>query len=261
MRNQPARGVAAGCDLVAGGAARYSPAQGTVRSESDTSQEIYDTLRQRYGGDDPRAGAYRSVRWFYREREFVLRAVGGGAGTVLDVGCGSGLVTLPLVRAGRPVIGVDLNRAACEQARRNGLQAMVGNAADLPVADAAVDVVVMVELFQECSAAEAERVLREAARALRAGGRLVIAWPNRKAWVHRAATAVLRMLNSLQHAMTHHPPPRMRARAARAGLELVEWFSIFPPWGMRLRRVGGPLVALIGSHFIAVFRKGAATPP
>ena len=246
---------------MAGGAARYSPAQGTVRSESDTSQEIYDTLRQRYGGDDPRAGAYRSVRWFYREREFVLRAVGGGAGTVLDVGCGSGLVTLPLVRAGRPVIGVDLNRAACEQARRNGLQAMVGNAADLPVADAAVDVVVMVELFQECSAAEAERVLREAARALRAGGRLVIAWPNRKAWVHRAATAVLRMLNSLQHAMTHHPPPRMRARAARAGLELVEWFSIFPPWGMRLRSVRGPLVALIGSHFIAVFRKGAATPP
>ena len=224
--------------------------------ESDTSgQSVYDTLRRRFGGNDPRAGAYRSVRWYYREREFVLDAVGGGAGTVLDVGCGSGLMTLPLVRAGRPVIGVDLNRAACEQARRNGLQAMVGDAADLPVADAAVDVVVIAEMFQQCSAAEVERVLREAARALRAGGRLVAAWSNRNAWVHRAATAVFRILNSWQHSLTHHPPSRMRAAAARAGLEPVEWFSIFPPWGMRLRGVSGPLVALIGSSFVAVFRK------
>ena len=233
-----------------------------VRSESDTiGQEIYDALRGRFGGNDPRAWGYRSVRWFHRERGFVLRAVGGGAGTVLDVGCGSGLVTLPLVRAGRPVIGVDLNRAACEQARRNGLQALVGSATDLPVADAAVDVVVIVEMVQQCSAAEVERALREAARVLRSDGRLVIAWANRKAWVHRAATAVVRMLNSWEHSMTHHPPPRMRAVAARAGFELVEWFSIFPLWRMRLQGVSGPLVALIGSSFIAVFRKGPATPP
>ncbi len=230
--------------------------------ECDPSgQDIYDTLRQRFGDNDPRTMGYRSARWFDRERDLVLTAVGGGPGTVLDVGCGDGLMTLPLVRAGRRVIGVDLSRAACEQARRNGLQAMVGNANDLPVADATVDVVVTVEMAQQCSAAEIERVLREAARVLRRGGRLVIAWSNRKAWAHRVDMAWLRMLNRTRHPLTHHPPSRMRATAARAGLDLVEWFSIFPPWGARLPGVAGPLVALIGSTFIAVFRKDSVAAP
>ena len=231
------------------------------QTEADASgQRIYDEMRERYGENDPRASGYRSKRWFAREREFVLSAVGGGSGTILDVGCGSGLVTAPLVRTGRRVIGVDLNRAACEQARRNGLHAVRGNATALPLADATVDVVLNVEMFQQCNADEAARVLGETARVLRAGGRLIIAWPNRRAWVHRAAGAGLRVLGREGHSgsdLIHHPPSRIRAAAKRAGLELAEWFSIFPPWGMRLRGVGGPLVALIGSSFIAVFRKGA----
>ena len=91
---------------------------------------------------------------------------------------------------------------------------------------------------------------------LRADGRLVIVWANRAAWVHRAAAFGLRVLAPARHiALFHHAPSRMRAAADRAGLALVEWFSIFPPWGMRLRGVDGPLVALIGSSFVAVFRK------
>lgn len=224
------------------------------------SQNVYDALRQRFGADDPRAWGYRAARWSYVERDFVLTAVGGGSGTVLDVGCGGGLVTLPLARAGRRVIGVDISRQACDHARRNGLQAMVGSAGDLPLADAAVDVVVMVELFPQCSAALVALALREAARVLSAGGRLVIAWANRKAWVHRAAVPI----PSQRHppsTLIHHPPSRVRAAAARAGLELVEWFSIFPPWRMRLQGVGGLLVALIGSSFIAVFRKDSVAAP
>ena len=214
-------------------------------------------MRARFGENDPRASGYLSARWFLREREFVLAAVGGGSGTILDVGCGSGLMTVPLVRAGRCVIGVDLNRAAYEQAARNGLHAMRGDATELPLADSAVDVVVNVEMVQQCSDGEVERVVREAARVLRTGGRLVIVWSNRRAWVHRVAAAGLRVLSRRRPAfdLAHHRPAQMRAAAARAGLELVEWFSIFPPWGMRLQGVGGPLVALIGSSFIAVFRK------
>ncbi len=229
------------------------------KTEADPrDQKIYEALRQRFGENSPRACGYISERWFLREREFVLAAVGGGSGTILDVGCGSGLMTLPLVRAGRRVTGVDLDRAACEQAGRNGLHALRGNATDLPLADATVDVVVNVEMVQQCSAADVERVLRETARVLRAGGRLIIAWANRKAWVHRAADAGLRILDRRRHSasdLIHHPPSRMHAAADRAGLEPVEWLSIFPPWGMRLRGVGGPLVALIGSSFLAVFRK------
>ena len=235
------------------------------RNEVDASgQRIYDAMRERYGANDPRAWGYCFNRWFERERELVLNAVGGGSGTILDVGCGSGLMTAPLARAGRRVIGVDLNRAGCEQARRNGLQAVRGDATALPLADATADVVVNVHMVQQCSADDAERVLRETARVLRAGGRLIIAWANRKAWVHRANVIRLRVLGRERHSdsdIIHHPPARMRAAAERAGLELAEWFSIVPPWGMRLRGVGGPLAALIGSSFIAVFHKGSGAGP
>ena len=228
-------------------------------------QARYDALRQRFGENSARASDYLSERWFLRERAFVLRAVGDGAGTVLDIGCGSGLVTLPLVEAGRRVIGVDLNRAACRQAGRNGLQALCSDASDLPLEDATVEAAVMVEMAQQCSAEVVEQVLREVARVLRAGGRLVIVWSNRSAWVHRAAAFGLRVLARFQSSVRfdpsyhihhiYHAPSRMRAAADRAGLALVEWFSIFPPWGMRLQGVDGPLVALIGSSFVAVFRK------
>ena len=233
--------------------------------QSDHGQARYDALRQRFGENSARASDYLSERWFLRERAVVLQAVGGGSGTVLDIGCGSGLVTLPLAQAGRRVIGVDLNRAACRQAARNGLHAICGDASDLPLADAAVDVAVMVEMAQQCSAEVVERVLRETARVLRADGRLVIVWSNRTAWVHRAAGAGLRGLARFRSSVRfdpthhihhiHHTPSRMRAAADRVGLALVEWFSIFPPWGMRLRGVDGPLVALIGSSFVAIFRK------
>lgn len=230
-------------------------------AEADpTRQSIYDAMRLRFGANDPRSLGYVSKRWFLRERGIVLDAVGCGDGTVLDVGCGDGLITLPLVRAGRRVIGVDLNRAACEQAKRNGLQAVRGNATALPLGDATVDVVVNVEMIQQCTAAEAERVLRETARVLRVGGRLVIAWANREAWVRRAVDAGLRLHVRRRHSasdLTQHPPYRVRAAARRAGLELIEWFSIVPPRGMRLPGVVGPLVALIGSSFVAVFRKGS----
>ena len=233
--------------------------------QSDHGQARYDALRQRFGENSARASDYLSERWFLRERAVVLQAVGGGSGTVLDIGCGSGLVTLPLAQAGRRVIGVDLNRAACRQAGRNGLHAICGDASDLPLADAAVDAAVMVEMAQQCSAEVVERVLRETARVLRPDGRLVMVWSNRSAWVHRAAGAGLRLLARFRssvrldpaHHIHHiyHAPPRMRAAADRAGLALVEWFSIFPPWRMRLRGVDGPLVALIGSSFVAIFRK------
>ena len=111
----------------------------------------------------------------------------------------------------------------------------------------------MVEMAQQCSAEVVEQVLREVARVLRAGGRLVIVWSNRSAWVHRAAAFGLRVLARFQSSVRfdpsyhihhiYHAPSRMRAAADRAGLALVEWFSIFPPWGMRLRGVDGPLVA------------------
>jgi len=103
--------------------------------------------------------------------------------TVLDLACGGGLDVLMAARRVGPtgrVIGVDMTAEMLALAERNraaaGLQNVEfrrGHLEDLPVADAAVDVVIsncVVSLTPD-----QPRVLAEALRVLRAGGRLAVA--------------------------------------------------------------------------------------
>ena len=247
----------------AGARAAWRPPQraASMTRADPRADEIYDLLRGGFGEASPKASGYLSEYSFRREREMVLEAVGAEPGTVVDLACGAGLVTLPLVGAGCRVIGVDFNAAACRQAGRNGLGAVRGDAFHLPLADGLADTVLNVEFAQSYGPGAVERMLHEAARVLRPGGRLVIVWSNRAALVHRIASAVQhipdRRPGRASFALIGHGPPAMQVAGERAGLTLDEMFAIFPPLGLRLRRVGGPLAALIGSSFIAVFRKRA----
>ena len=78
---------------------------------------VYDQLRDEFGDASPKASGYLSERSFVRERGFVLDAVGDAPGTVVDVACGGGLVSAPLVAAGRRVVGMDFNAGACRCAK------------------------------------------------------------------------------------------------------------------------------------------------
>lgn len=232
-------------------------------ARADTAADrIYDKLRAEFGESGPKASGYLSETFFLRERKLVLETIGGQPGVIVDLACGAGLMTLPLVEAGRRVIGVDFNAAAGRQAGRNGIAAVRGDAFNLPLADGAADTAVNVEFAQQYDAQAVERMLREAARVLRPSGRLVIVWSNRTSLVHRAANALLRILNRLRGrpslVLIAHAPQTMQAAGERAGLAVERMFAIFPPWGLRLRRAAGPLVSLIGSSFIAVLRKPPA---
>ena len=231
-------------------------------TRADTSADaIYDALRADYGESSAKSSGYLSEYSFLRERELILDVIGTEPGTVLDIAGGGGLVTLPLAQAGRRVVGVDFNAAACKQARRNGIAAVCGDAFALPLADGMADVVVNVEFAQQYDLHAVERMLHEAARVLRPSGRLVIVWSNRAALVHRIVSAALRLLNRLRGRVSFtligHAPSAMRSAGERAGLVLNEVFAIFPPLGLRLCRIDGPLVGLIGSSFVSIFRKGA----
>ena len=111
--------------------------------------EIYDGLRAGFGDASPKASGYLSEYSFLRERALVLETVGDEPGTILDLACGGGLVTLPLAKAGHRVIGLDFNQAACWQAMRNGIDAIRGDAFNLPLADGVADLVLNVEVAQE----------------------------------------------------------------------------------------------------------------
>ncbi len=164
-------------------------------TRADASADaIYDALRADFGEFSAKASGYLSERSFLRERAMILDVIGDERGAVLDIAGGAGLVTLPLAKAGRRVVGVDFNAAACEQAGRNGIAAVCGDAFALPLADGMADVVVNVEFAQQYDLRAVERMLHEAARVLRPTGRLVIAWSNRAALVHRSVSAALSIL-------------------------------------------------------------------
>jgi ubiquinone/menaquinone biosynthesis C-methylase UbiE len=92
---------------------------------------------------------------------------------VLEIGVGTGLIALSLAELGYDVIGVDIAHAMLEKARiRIGARVAQGDAAQLPVASASFDAVLAVWILHV--AGDTSGVLRETARVLKPGGRLIV---------------------------------------------------------------------------------------
>ncbi|MCX4984561.1 class I SAM-dependent methyltransferase [Streptomyces sp. NBC_00572] len=119
----------------------------------------YDRTR----GGVPRAGA---------AAEAVLRLVPPGARTLLDLACGTGLVTERLTRPGLRVYGADAAQAMLRVADgRVPGRVVRSDARRLPLPDASVDAVGAVWLLHLVPFAA--EIVAEAARVLRPGGVLV----------------------------------------------------------------------------------------
>ena len=97
--------------------------------------------------------------------------------TVLELGCGSGLFTPALAaRAGR-LIAADIEPQYVAQTRANtagigNLEYLRADASILPLAAGSVDVIVLISTLPEIP--DPVRALRECARVLKQGGRIVI---------------------------------------------------------------------------------------
>jgi arsenite methyltransferase len=112
---------------------------------------------------------------------FAVGAIRDGD-TVLDIGSGSGtdsLIASLLVGAGGKVYGLDLTEAMLQKFRGNidamgarNVEPLAGNAEDIPLADASVDVVTSNGVLNLVP--DKPRAFREIARVLKPGGRLQI---------------------------------------------------------------------------------------
>lgn len=106
------------------------------------------------------------------QHEAVLRLLGDGAGTLLDVGCGTGARTVAFGE-GWDVTGVDVSEDMLRRARARGLEVVRADAAQLPFGDASFDAAV--STWTHTDVADFAAVVREVARVLRPGGAFVYA--------------------------------------------------------------------------------------
>lgn len=198
------------------------------------------------------------------ERDLVLELAGPLAGRrVLDVGCGDGTYALAAAGRGAAVTCLDASpamlAAARQRARREDatLQTVQADAGALPFADGTFDVVTAVTVL--CFVEDAPRTVREMARVLAPGGRLVLGELNRwSAWA--AWRRVRAWLGSRTwRSARFRTPAHLCAAVQAAGLEVerVAGAAYYPPvglWAGALARLDHlpQRVTSFGAAFVAV---------
>ncbi|MFE3324465.1 class I SAM-dependent methyltransferase [Streptomyces sp. NPDC059176] len=121
----------------------------------DVEAAVYDATR----GGVPRAAAAASA---------VLSLVPTTAGTLVDIGCGTGLVTERLVRPGLRVVGADASPGMARTAAARIGNVVLADVRRLPLSGGSVDAVSAVWVLHLVR--DARAVVAEAARVLRRGG-------------------------------------------------------------------------------------------
>ena len=123
-----------------------------------------------------------------REAEVIWRLLSLESGdAVLDLGCGHGRIAIELAKRGAEVTGLDRSPAFLDLARKDAAAANVpvtfveGDMRDLPWRETFDAVVIWFTTFGYFDDDENEQVLREVAKALRPGGRLLIEQIHRNA--------------------------------------------------------------------------------
>lgn len=202
------------------------------------------------------------------EQRGILRLAGPLQGrSVLDVGCGDGTLARVLARNGaRRVCGCDPDPRMVGQARAgatgNGIRVdlAVARAQALPFADNTFDVVTCITVLAFIP--DANAALREMARVIRPGGRLVIGDLGK--WSLWAARRRIRgwFGAKLWRAARFRTAKELAALAERAGLIVgsAEGAIFFPPW-TALARVMAPLdhalrnITTFGAAFVTILAR------
>ncbi|HUP84182.1 MAG TPA: glycosyltransferase [Acidimicrobiales bacterium] len=194
--------------------------------------------------------ADRTHWWFRGKAALVATALartGGARGFLADVGAGAGGVTA--------MLGWDVDRVAVLEAGQtlvhharhgNGMPAVRAAVAPVPLADASVDVICLLDVIEHLP--DPSAALTEAARVLRGDGRLVVNVPAH-AWLWSSADVHLGHHRRYDRRM-------LRRQLAAAGFEPVLLSHVFawlvpPVWvERRWRRRDTPALGLDRSGFV-----------
>jgi 2-polyprenyl-6-hydroxyphenyl methylase / 3-demethylubiquinone-9 3-methyltransferase len=129
----------------------------------------YDDLAGEWWRPD---GAFALLHWLAEARARLIPSASRPAATLVDLGCGAGLLAPYVADKGYRHVGVDLVRSALEQATDHGLVPVQADATALPLVDGCADVVSAGEVLEHVPQWPA--AVAEACRVLRPGGLLVL---------------------------------------------------------------------------------------
>ena len=163
---------------------------------------------------------------YQRRARLVLRQMKGRKGSVLDVGCGRGLLLRAFQQSGFNVTGTEFSDEACRYAREVlKIPVRVGLLESLHLPENGFDVVVMWHVLEHMS--DPRSVLLEVARILRPGGIFLVGVPNFGSPEARLTRAGWFHLDLPRH-LSHHTPASLNAALTAAGLQPVR-MSFFAP--------------------------------
>jgi len=223
------------------------------------SDRLYDRFAEEFGHEDPRSSGYRSVRSYNFEAAVVRKLLRRYEGCILDVGCGAGLITGPLVREGRSVFGLDYNERAAFSASRRNLLTVRGDAFSMPFKKASFDVVLSTGFIQQYGPDHTKKLLEEIARVTRPGGVLILVWRQGTSLMRRLITNSLRVADWARGKpilkLFDHSLENLCGWSVNHQLETLTTLSVSPLLGLTLRNARGWASLVFGTSYIAVFRK------
>jgi 2-polyprenyl-6-hydroxyphenyl methylase/3-demethylubiquinone-9 3-methyltransferase len=189
------------------------------RARNDLRQ--YDDLADEWWRED---GAFAALHWLARARGACVPPPERDGATLLDVGCGGGLLA-PHVSGYRHV-GVDLSASALEVAARHGVEPVLADVADLPFEDDSFDVVAAGEIFEHVE--DLDATVAEAIRVLRPGGLLVCDTLNKTLFARIALVTVAERLPGGPPPACHDPAlfvdaGRLQGLCRVRGVDLELW--------------------------------------
>jgi 2-polyprenyl-6-hydroxyphenyl methylase/3-demethylubiquinone-9 3-methyltransferase len=169
-----------------------------------------------------------------------LRGIDLQGKRVLDIGCGGGFLAEEFARAGCLVSGIDISAASLAAARlhaeQNGLviDYRVAAAESIPFAGLTFDIVVCCDVLEHVS--DLDRVVRESARVLKAGGLYFYDTVNRTpmSWLAAIFLAQAFPLTRIFPRNTHDwrqfiRPAELHALMRRYGIANAETLGLNPP--------------------------------
>jgi SAM-dependent methyltransferase len=137
--------------------------------------------------------------------------------SLLEIGCGPGLMLAAFRRRGWRVFGIERNEAAAQTARQTlGSDVIAASIGELP-SGARFDLIVMFQVLEHIGGPVA--LLRECAGRLAPGGLLIANVPNFSSWQSRFAGSKWMHLDVPRH-LVHYTPATMAGTFQRAGLTI-----------------------------------------